>query len=460
MPMDGRTVLDKVGPGRLAKPKGRTQQPEPAAPTAPPVIEASYQTPFPDDPHPDAFHGLAGDLVRTIDAHTEASRVAVLVQTLTAFGNVIGTSPHFKVENTKHPLNLFAVIVGQTAKGRKGTSWNRVLQIFEAVDPTWVKERICSGMSSGEGLIWEVRDPVFKEERMKETTGEVHFERIQVAQGISDKRLMVQEAEFASALKQGDRSGNILSAVIRQAWENGNIKCMSKNSPAHCTGAHISIIGHITAEELRRYLSSTEVANGFGNRFMWVVVRRSKLLPEGGQQIDMSGLVSRFADAVSFARHVEQMPRDDEARELWHKAYVDLSKERGGLIGALLGRAEAQTMRLACLYALLDLSCQVEAVHLRAALALWSYCERSTAFIFGESTGDAVADDILSALRKKPEGMSRNDIVVFFSGHQTKERVERSLLVLEAAELAKRETLATGGRPKEIWTYVPARKAR
>ena len=95
------------------------------------------------------------------------------------------------------------------------------------VDATWVKERICSGMSSGEGLIWEVRDPVYKEERQKESTGEVHFETIQVAQGIADKRLMVQEAEFASALKQGDRSGNILSAVIRQAWESGNIKCMS-----------------------------------------------------------------------------------------------------------------------------------------------------------------------------------------------------------------------------------------
>ena len=459
MPLDGKTILNKIGKGTANNSRARGQRPEPEAAAAPPVIEATYQTPFPDDPTADAYHGLAGDLVRTIDAHTEASRVAVLVQTLAAYGNVIGTAPHFRVENTRHCLNLFCVIVGQTAKGRKGTSWNRVLQIFEAVDATWVKERICSGMSSGEGLIWEVRDPVYKEERQKESTGEVHFETIQVAQGIADKRLMVQEAEFATALKQGDRSGNILSAVIRQAWESGNIKCMSKNSPAHCTGAHISIVGHITAEELRRYLSSTEVANGFGNRFIWVVVRRSKLLPEGGQQIDMGPLIARFSEAVSFAKCVGEMPRDDQARELWHKAYGDLSRERAGLVGALLGRAEAQTMRLACLYALLDLSCQVEVAHLKAALALWAYCERSTAFIFGESTGDTVADDLLSYLRKNPDGMSRNDIVLFFSGHQTKERVERALLVLETAELAQRATVATGGRPKEIWTYRKARKA-
>ena len=197
MPLDGKTILNKIGKGTANNSRARGQRPEPEAAAAPPVIEATYQTPFPDDPTADAYHGLAGDLVRTIDAHTEASRVAVLVQTLAAYGNVIGTAPHFRVENTRHCLNLFCVIVGQTAKGRKGTSWNRVLQIFEAVDATWVKERICSGMSSGEGLIWEVRDPVYKEERQKESTGEVHFETIQVAQGIADKRLMVQEAEFA-----------------------------------------------------------------------------------------------------------------------------------------------------------------------------------------------------------------------------------------------------------------------
>jgi len=57
---------------------------------------------------------------------------------------------------------------------------------------------------------------------------------------------------------------------------------LTKNSPARATGAHISSIGHITADELRRYLTATESANGFGNRQLWICTKRSKLLPEGG----------------------------------------------------------------------------------------------------------------------------------------------------------------------------------
>jgi hypothetical protein len=426
----------------------------------PVTLSMAENAPFPEEPSAAAFHGLAGDLVRAIDPNTEAAKVAVLIQTLVCFGNCIGPGPHFRVENTRHALNLFAVVVGQTAKGRKGTSWNRVKEVFAAVDPEWTKDRIVSGMSSGEGLIWEVRDPVVKVEAVRERGVPTTFESVQVDQGVQDKRLLVLESEFASVLKQADRSGNILSAVLRQAWENGEIRTLSKNSPAKATGAHISIAAHITSEELRRYLSSTEAANGFGNRLIWCAVRRSKLLPDGGNPVDLSPLFKRFEQAVSFARNVGQMPRDDEARELWHQAYRQLSRERPGLVGALLGRSEAQTMRLACIYALLDNCFQVEKVHLQAALALWEYVERSTAFIFGQSTGDSVADDILSALRKSTDGLSRTDIMFLFSKHQTKERVQSALQVLETTQMAKCELVGTGGRSKEIWTYSNAKKAK
>jgi hypothetical protein len=44
-------------------------------------------------------------------------------------------------------------------------------------------------------------------------------------------------------------------------------------------------------------------------------------------------------------------------------------------------------MRLSALYALLDKSAVVKADHLKAALALWEYCEASARFIFGEALG-------------------------------------------------------------------------
>ena len=49
------------------------------------------------------------------------------------------------------------------------------------------------------------------------------------------------------------------------------------------TGAHIAIIGHITKDELLRFVSGTELANGFVNRFLLVAVRRSQELPFGGR---------------------------------------------------------------------------------------------------------------------------------------------------------------------------------
>src|SRR4030095_13577534 len=51
---------------------------------------------------PEALHGLAGEIVNAIDPYTEADPVAVLTNTLTAFGNVVGPIPYFRVENTRH----------------------------------------------------------------------------------------------------------------------------------------------------------------------------------------------------------------------------------------------------------------------------------------------------------------------------------------------------------------------
>ena len=44
-----------------------------------------------------AFYGVAGEIVQTIEPHTELDRVALLIQTLVAAGNVIGRSPHYRV---------------------------------------------------------------------------------------------------------------------------------------------------------------------------------------------------------------------------------------------------------------------------------------------------------------------------------------------------------------------------
>ena len=53
----------------------------------------------------------------------------------------------------RHGLNLFAVLVGKTAKGRKGMSWNFAKDLMHAAEPFWVEGRVLGGLSSGEGLM-------------------------------------------------------------------------------------------------------------------------------------------------------------------------------------------------------------------------------------------------------------------------------------------------------------------
>jgi hypothetical protein len=100
---------------------------------------------------------------------------------------------------------------------------------------------------------------------------------------------------------------------------------------------------------------------------------------------------------------------------MWIAGYHDLSAAKPGLYGSVVARGEAHTLRLALIYALLDECLQIEPSHLRAALALWRYCEASTRFIFGDALGDPVADEILRSLRRAgADGMTRSDISNLF----------------------------------------------
>jgi hypothetical protein len=109
-----------------------------------------------------AYYGIAGEFVKLVRPQTEADPAAVLIQFLVAVGAYLGRdSGYYYIEATRHVSNLFAVIVGKTAKGRKGTGWNRVKQPLYLLDEGFTRNNIVSGLASGEGLIHRVRDQVF-----------------------------------------------------------------------------------------------------------------------------------------------------------------------------------------------------------------------------------------------------------------------------------------------------------
>jgi hypothetical protein len=163
--------------------------------------------------------------------------------------------------------------------------------------------------------------------------------------------------------------------------------------------------------------------------------------------------------AAEFARRVSVMQRDDQARAIWHEVYPSLSEGKPGLLGAVTSRAEAQAMRLGCVYALLDGSAAVRAEHLMAALAVWQYCEDSARFIFGDALGDAAADEILRELRNHPQGMTRNDIREHFNRNKPAAEIGRAMGVLQEYGLARvirRREQEGQTRPTERWFAVTA----
>jgi hypothetical protein len=408
---------------------------------------------WPEPPAVEAFSGVTGELVRTLEPASEADPVALMVQFLAGFGSVIGRSTYFKVEGDRHYANEFFCLVGQTSRGRKGTSWGRIRPLFAALDPVWDDGHIQTGLSSGEGVVWAVRDPITKAERTKERGKSIRYEMVQADPGVKDKRLFVHEPEFANVLRQIERQGNTLSAVLRLAWDSGRLQTLTKNNAAKATDAHIALVGHITADELRRYLTTTEMANGFANRILWLCVRRSKELPEGGyvNNAALEGIAARLARAVAFAKRAGEIRRDEAAREIWREVYHELTADVPGLAGAMTARAEAHAVRLSLLYALLDCSPLVRDEHLLAALALVDYSRRSVEYVFGNSTGDGLAEEILSLLLAAPNGLSRNDITNLLGRHQPADKINQALALLAEKGWASCERVETDGRPREVW---------
>lgn len=407
-----------------------------------------------------AFHGIAGDFVRIVEDHTEADPAALLVQLLAATGNVIGRGPHVRVEATEHRCNLFVGLVGRTSKGRKGTGLDQVRRPLRLIDAEWERSRIHGGLSSGEGLIWAVRDEITRQEPIREKKTITGYQTVVVDEGISDKRLLVVESELAGALGSIARQGNTLSPVIRNAWDRGDLQSMTKNSPARATASYISIIGHVTRDELRATLTATEQANGFANRFLWICSKRSKVLPDGGHvpEGELFALADRLRAVVETAARSTLYQRDEAARAAWARVYPDLSEGEPGLYGAATNRAEAQVLRLSLLYAVLDRATSIGLPHLRAALAVWNYAEASARYIFGDAIGDEMADVIDQALRRAgDEGVRRAEINDLFGGNKSAERIAAALALLIEYRRARSETTPTKGRPVEKWFSTVAR---
>lgn len=389
-------------------------------------------------PGPEVWWGMAGAIAETVAPHTEADPVAVLAQLLVGAGAVVGRGAWLGVEATRHHPNEFVVLVGESAKARKGSSWDHVARTLARADPTFAA-RVRTGLSTGEGLIWAARDPDGTDP------------------GVPDARLLVVEPEFVTVLKATGRDVNTLSPVLRAAWDGRPLALLTRTAPARATAAHISVVGHITAAELAHHTSAIEAANGFLNRFCFIACRRHRLLPEGGDPDPLAGtgMEARLGRHLAEARRAGQLRLDIAARLEWCDAYARLAEQADeGLVGSLCARAEAHVLRLAMLYALVDGDTTIRVAHLRSALGLWDYAARSVAWASSAAATDPVGEQIHAALAASADGLTRTQVRDLFARNLPGARIDQALATLGRTGRAQRRRLTTAGRPAEVWTAV------
>jgi len=400
---------------------------------------------FPAPPGEAAYHGVMGQIVREIEPYTEASSAAILFQLLAGFGSMVGGRPHWIHEADTHRLNLFVCLVGNTADGRKGTSWGYPRRILTSIDPTW-ENRIAVGINSGPGLIEQVAD--------EETTRTGSFLR-----GIPDKRLFMHESEFTRLLAIFQRDTETLGMVLRQAWETDHLAALSKKNPVRASGAHVSVNAHVTPDDLHSNLSLNDIANGLGNRFLWVCTKKSKDLKRQvffpWRRLDAK--IEQLRDALEGINHWDDTPmgRSATAQEFWEEQLDVLRKRRPGHIGAIMARGPAQVMRLAAIYAAADKVKMIGIAHLEAAHELWAYCVRSIDFIFGDRLGDPDAERLLAALEEAgTEGLSQTRIQrKVFGNHKDADGLNILLRRMVRSGLIRRERRRLNNSGPAAWMW-------
>jgi hypothetical protein len=403
----------------------------------------------------EALPGIIGEFIDAACKHSEADPAAILATLISWFGIHCGTGPHLMIGDTRHNARVNAVIVGDTSKARKGTSAGPVRAIIKEI--TDVCRSSPGPLSSGEGVVYNVRDEILKFVVDKKT-GAGKWEVSDP--GIDDKRLFVLDEEFAAALQCTKREGNTLSAIIRTLFDNGDCEPLTKGNPIKATDAHVGITTHITIGELTKLLTATEQINGFGNRFLWVLAKRQKVVPfpEGVPQRTIYALARHIDGAVVDARTIGQYRLSDSAKGMWGGCYYDLSAPTQGRAGQMVSRGEVMVLRLALIYAIIAKHDAIESQDLVAAIALWNYCNESALYLFdGNETAPKLAEKIIKLLADRD--MTRTEISNALHRNVISKVLDHVLDYLCGIGSITSTTFTTDGakKPTTSFSFVPVR---
>jgi len=396
--------------------------------------------------------------VRAIDPFTEADPVAVLAQILAGFGCMVGHRPYLTLDADEHHTNFHVCLVGNTGEGRKGTALTRAKQVLAWIEPLFVRQRCFGGVASGQAMIKEVCDDLYRKDK--------EGNAVLIQAGAEDKRWLLVESEFGRTLTMCRAENSILSHVIREGFDSGNLRNTSIGTPLCATGAHISLVGHITPGELSSLIKNTTLhLNGFCNRILFLCCVKSKELRRGGQRAvpGWKAFQERLCTAYAWAKKVERVVWSESAMELWSTAgYDEVTRVHGNALDEITNRGNSIVPRLAAIQAVINGSRSREPgkalilrPHLEAALALWRYSVASARYIFGTAaTLDPNGRKVLEVLEECGSASRSELSVKAFQNNDARRRLEAALSLLQRKGLVRVTEVKTAGRDREVWSRV------
>lgn len=393
------------------------------------------------------FGCYLGRLALTIDPHTEGDPVGVLASLVGAAGVHLGPGPHLRLGfGERHPLLVWPMLVGATGIGRKGTATNAALGLLGLADPHFLANNKRSGLSSGEGLAaaFAVTDD--------DGNGGGGSPRL-LPEG--DFRLLAVETEWGGVMARMKREGNTLGALLRQAWEGGDLSTLNVAARmAH--QSHLGIIAHITPKEFRGKVSAADLAGGTYNRFLPVAVAQSKSHPPTPDDVLMNELAASLAARLDHAATLTVIGFTPAAELAYRRLQIEFDAHLGGdgPVEEFISRAAANCVRIAAIHAALDRTPLITLDHLEAAAALVRYSIATAQTIVGQGPEAAQLRKLIGDAG--PQGCDKTAITRRF--HKDKRTTDRYTAALrdliEKGDVTVTRLPRADGRPgkgKEVY---------
>lgn len=329
----------------------------------------------------EGLSGLLGDMSNSLADGTEASKELIAGYLLSVLSVSIPrgyVSIPFGALNTVPRINALFVLGTGSGKGLSEKQANALLkrckELIEDAEEYSFSRCHTGGLSTGEGLINFIRDEYVDGKGV-------------VIEGVTDKRLLVVESEFANLLVKANAKNSILSGVIRKLFDGDELEPLTKTDKTGCKEPHVAIVGHITSQELLEKLDSVSIANGFANRFPIFVGPKQvyQPIPKVIDSALLDQLATRLNSVLEWVNAKQRsMGMSECYTELWCEEYPRLKQlgASNSVEESLMTRAAHYASMYAMLFAVLDKSDSVTSLHLRSALAWVDYWHESVRYIF------------------------------------------------------------------------------